>query len=358
MSRTRVLVIDDSAYNRRVLRRMLESEPAIDVLDAARDGEDGLKKALDLAPDVITLDLEMPKMDGFTFLRLLMSRRPTPVIVVSGRVDDQNTFLAMELGAVDFVAKPQNQISPELYDIAGDLVRKVLAARSVSLDRLSALAQRKAPAIRIEPRPAATPARRDGTVVVVGSSTGGPTALQTLLSGFPESCPVPFLISQHMPPGFTKAFAERLNKTCALKVTEAAQNQELKAGHVLITPGGYHARLAGPRESARIRLERAVGGDMYVPSVDRLFESAAEVFGPATVGVLLTGMGDDGKKGSLAIKGKGGQAVAESEDTAVVFGMPREADRAGAIDLLAPIERLATEIMARCKASPTSFGRA
>ncbi|MBI2891568.1 MAG: chemotaxis response regulator protein-glutamate methylesterase [Nitrospirae bacterium] len=349
--KTRVLVIDDSAYNRRALRRMLEEEAAIEVVDTARDGEEGLKKALDLAPDVITLDLEMPKMDGFTFLRILMSRRPTPVIVVSGRAEDQNTFLAMELGAVDFVAKPQNQISPELYAIRSDLVDKIMAARSVSIDRLARLPQRPAPA---PPPQAVSPAeRKAGRLVVVGCSTGGPTALPILLAGFPPDFGVPVVVAQHMPPGFTRSFAERMNKTCPLTVREAEHAEEPKPGHVLIAPGGFHMRLKGSREDARIHLERGVRGDRYVPSVDALCASAAELFGPETVGVILTGMGDDGREGVKIIKQHGGCTMAESQETAVIYGMPREAMRTGAVDVQAPVYRLAEQIVARCQSAQT-----
>ncbi|MBI2058997.1 MAG: chemotaxis response regulator protein-glutamate methylesterase [Nitrospirae bacterium] len=348
-ARVKVLIIDDSAYNRRVLRRMLESEPSIEVVESARDGEEGLKKALDLSPDVVTLDLEMPKMDGFTFLRILMNRRPTPVIVVSGKADSQTTFLAMELGAIDFVAKPQNQISPDLYGIHSELVKKILGARMVSMDKVCRLTRREVPRSAEAVAPLSTGARREGRIVVVGASTGGPTALQTVLSRLPGDLPAPVLVAQHMPAGFTKAFAERVNKVCTLEVRETENLVLPRAGQVLITPGGFHARVSGTRERPFVKLERTGPGDRYVPSVDRLFQSAAEVFGAEAVGVVLTGMGDDGRHGVMEIRRLGGQTLAESEETAVIFGMPREAIQSGAIDAQAPVERLAGEIVVRCR---------
>jgi two-component system chemotaxis response regulator CheB len=341
--KTRVLVIDDSAYNRRALRRMLEEEAAIEVVDTARDGEEGLKKALDLAPDVITLDLEMPKMDGFTFLRILMSRRPTPVIVVSGRAEDQNTFLAMELGAVDFVAKPQNQISPELYAIRSDLVEKIMAARSVSIDRLARLPQRPAP---VPPPHVASPAERTtGRLVVVGCSTGGPTALPILLAGLPPDFGVPVVVAQHMPPGFTRAFAERLNRVCDVEISEAKDGDPLKIGTALVAPGGKHLLLRrdGAQLFAEVREGPKVSG--HCPSVDVLFRTVARAMGANAVGVILTGMGADGASGLLEMHKAGATTFAQDEESCVVYGMPKAALDLGGVDETVHLWRMAGRVM-------------
>ena len=217
----RVLVIDDSAYNRRTIIKMLEAMTGVEVVAYACDGEEGLRKALDLKPDLITLDLEMPRMDGFTFLRIIMQNRPTPVIVVSARSDDQNVFKALEFGAVEFVAKPTARISPDLFNIREDLERKVRAIAGADMNKVLKQRRTAEPRARRIAPPTARPDRSGISQVVIGSSTGGPPALQTIFSAIRQRLEVGFAISQHMPPGFTRAFAERLNRFSALEVREA-----------------------------------------------------------------------------------------------------------------------------------------
>lgn len=348
----KVLVVDDSAYNRRTIIKMLESIPNVEVVGYACDGEEALRKVFDLKPDLITLDLEMPRMDGFTFLRIVMRGRPTPVIVVSARSEDENVFRALEFGAVEFVAKPSARISPELFDIRDDLVRKV---REIAHTDMSKVLQRSAlvdtpPLKQLQPA-IATAAGKLGSAtlqVVIGASTGGPPALQTIFSAIRHPLPVGFAIAQHMPPGFTKAFAERMNKFSALTIREAADGDLMAPATVLVAPGGKNLQLERRGADVVARIVQPQSEQRYIPSVDALFKSAAEVFGHNTVGVVLTGMGNDGAQGVASIKQAGGRVIAESEESSVVFGMPNEAIATGCVDKVVPLSLVCGEIMRAC----------
>lgn len=346
----RVLVVDDSAFNRRTIIKMLEAVPGIEVVGYACDGEEGLRKVFDLKPDLITLDLEMPRMDGFTFLRIVMAGRPTPIIVISARSEDENVFRALEFGAIDFVAKPSARISPELFNIREDLVRKVLSGGRADMRKVL---QRNRQVESPVPLPAVkgiTPAAALGdrpptALVVIGASTGGPPALQTIFSAIREPLPVAFAIAQHMPPGFTRAFAERLNKYSALTISEAVDGDLLLPGRVVVAPGGKNLLFDRNAQDVRIRVVNPPAEQRYVPSVDVLFSSAAHVFADKTVAVVLTGMGNDGQQGVKAIKKAGGTVLAEAEETSVVFGMPREAIASGCVDKIVPLPRICGEII-------------
>lgn len=338
----RVLVIDDSAYSRRTITRMLETSPLVEVVGWARDGEEALRKALQLRPDLVTLDLEMPRMDGFTFLRLLMAKRPTPVLVVSGRSGDDDVFKALELGAVDFVAKPTLRAAPELATIQEELIRKVHATRQLRMDKLRE---------RISQAPAPVRTRgpaRGGRlrVVAIGSSTGGPAALMQIFGAFHEAPPFAFVVSQHMPEGFTRGFAERLDRLTPVTAREAEGGEALQSGNVLLAPGGHHLEFETRGGSAVARLVPRGPEDKYAPSVDRMFESAAKHFGQDLLAVVLTGMGDDGRRGVRAVREAGGAVIAESEETAVIFGMPQQAIRTGAVDAVLPLREIAPAIQA------------
>ncbi len=330
----RVLVVDDSAFSRTTITQILESSPLIQVVGTARDGEEALKKAVALTPDLITLDLEMPRMDGFTFLRLVISHRPTPVIVISSLSGDQDVFKALELGAVDFVAKPAARPGPELEGIAQSLLSKVHAVRQLRMDKLIDRQTLQGATPDSDLQPAVSAKHR---AVAVGASTGGPSALLQLFASFakPLSCPV--LIAQHMPEGFTRGFAERLNRLTVFSAREAQGGEELYAGEILVAPGGQHLELEIVSGRVLTRVVPQVRLDRFAPSVDRLFKSAAKHFGSRALGVILTGMGDDGRRGALAIKEAGGGVIAESEETAVIFGMPQRAIRAGAVDSILPL---------------------
>jgi two-component system chemotaxis response regulator CheB len=339
----RALVIDDSAFSRQAITRMLQTSPLVEVVGSARDGEEALRKTFDLQPDLITVDLEMPKMDGFTFLRIVMAKRPTPVIVISGRNGEDDVFKALELGAVDFIAKPTPHATPILSSICQELIRKVHAIRELRIDKVQD---------RIRATPRLVTRHEVGAaphVVAIGSSTGGPAALMQIFGAFTSAPPCAFLIAQHMPKGFTRGFAERLDRLTALRATEASGGESPTPGTILLAPGGRHLEI----ESVAGRLVTRVvanGGERYTPSVDRLFESAAKAYGAELVGVVLTGMGDDGRRGAQAIRASGGRVIAESEETAVIFGMPQQVIRSGAADLVLPVDEIARAIQRGVKA--------
>ena len=312
----RVLVIDDSAYNRRTIIKILNAISGVEVVDYACDGEEGLRKVFDLKPDLITLDLEMPKIDGFSFLRILMANCPTPTVVVSSKSGDQDVFKALELGAVEFVAKPSARVSPELLAIEEDLAAKVTAIARTDMKKIlqrTGLEDRGGAGWQKSPSQGCPTGGQGGVhVVVIGASTGGPPALQAIFGTLPQSLPVAFAVAQHMPPGFTKAFAERLDRNSALEIIEAVSGDRLVPGMVLIAPGGKNLLLKRRGEDVIALVEDPEAGQRNIPSVDVLFRSAAEVFGAAALAVVLTGMGNDGARGTEAIKAKGGQTMAES----------------------------------------------
>ncbi len=350
MNRTvRVLVIDDSAYNRRTIIKMLEAIPQVKVIAYAGNGEEGLRKVIDLKPDLITLDLEMPRMDGFTFLRIIMQSRPTPVIIVSARAEDENVFRALELGAVEFVAKPTARISPELFNIQDDLQRKVREVARMDMKKVVTRAiSNGTPAVKPPPRAWPATGQRSCTQVLIGSSTGGPPALQAIFSAIRESVPIGFAISQHMPPGFTRAFADRLNKFTAIEVREAESGDRMLPGVALVAPGGKNLLFRRRGEEVMAQVVDPAPGQRYVPSVDAMFISGSEVFGEKVLGVVLTGMGNDGARGLIGIKERGGGVLAEAEETSVVFGMPKEAIATGKVDKVVPLPLISREILRRC----------
>ena len=309
-ARIRVLVIDDSAFSRQTITRMLESSPLVEVVGVARDGEEALHKTLQLKPDLITLDLEMPRMDGFTFLRLVMTRHATPVIVISARAGQEEMFRALELGAVDFIAKPSPVGSPDLELIQQEFIRKVHAVRQLRIDRVrDRLAA--APALAA---PGAVPTQSLPRAVAIGSSTGGPAAIMHILGSFAEAPPCTFLIAQHMPEGFTRSFAQRIDRLTPFRGLEAQGGEELEDGSVLVAPGGGHLELESRDGRVITRVIPRGPSDRYTPSVDRMFEAAAKHFGSKLLAVVLTGMGDDGRRGVSVVKENGGRVVAESED--------------------------------------------
>jgi len=349
----RVLVIDDSAYSRQTITRMLKRSPLVEVVGLARDGEEALRKTFELEPDLITLDLEMPRMDGFTFLRLVMSNRPTAVMVISGRAGEQDVFRALDLGAVDFIAKPTPRAAPELATIEEELIRKVHATRDLRIDKVRE---------RIDAAPRLIARRRVGAtsgpkVVAVGSSTGGPSALMQTLGAFSEAPDCAFLVAQHMPKGFTRGFAERLDRLTPFDVREARGGEVPVAGSVLLAPGGRHLELESRAGGAVARVVDPSPRDKYIPSADRLFESAAKHYGQDLLAIVLTGMGDDGCMGIRRVKECGGLVIAESEETAVIFGMPQQAIRTGCVDRVLPLGEIPTAIQSGSFASERTWGR-
>jgi len=330
---------------------MLAGSSSIDVVGTAPDGEQGLKKALELKPDIITLDLEMPVMDGFTFLRLLMVRMPTPVIVISGRNDEANVFKALELGAVDFLSKPTNRISKELLNIENELISKVMALSDLEMDNITKRMGRHDDGVAMARKPDVDHQKKGSArfeIMAIGSSTGGPPALQSLFTALPPDFPLSIVVSQHMPPGFTQAFAERLNRLLPFHVKEAKNDDRVSGGQILIAPGGHHLTFRKDKDEIKAVIGPRDSKDMYAPSVDRMFTSVAEAFQEKAIGVILTGMGNDGTKGLRDIKKSKGYVIAESQETAIVYGMPREAVNSGVVDKILPLNEISNQVCRLC----------
>ncbi|RMG74852.1 MAG: chemotaxis response regulator protein-glutamate methylesterase [Nitrospirae bacterium] len=342
MKKTRVLVVDDSAFSRQTLRRMLDERADIEVTAVAFDGLDAIVKTLKYQPDMITLDLMMPNMDGFSFLRWLSTHRPIPVIVVSSLGDEKTLFRALEMGAMDFIVKPTNRASDKLNRIKEDLYKKIDSIKTASTLNL----KRNIEHLKLA-RPAEKLTRRKKIfdAVLIGSSTGGPQAIQFILKNLPASFNLPILVSQHMPAGFTKTFAERLNSLVPFKVKEAEEAEPVLPGHVYISPGGRHMSLKRSGSSITIGLLPPSDDDKYTPSVDKLFESASEIYKNRAIGVILTGMGNDGLQGAKKLSDRGGYIIAESEESAVVFGMPREVIKAGLAKEIVKLEDIPSRII-------------
>jgi two-component system chemotaxis response regulator CheB len=343
----RALVIDDSAYNRVTLARMLESSQDIRVVATAVNGEDGIKQVMKHRPDVITLDLEMPIMDGFAFLRWLMANLPTPVIAVSSRSSDRSVFKALELGALDFIAKPGGRVSPRLEEIQKDLVAKVLQIAGVPLDNLRRrVAEEEAPPAPLPP-PVAEPCAAGIELVAIGCSTGGPPALQQLFQSM-QLLRVPIVVVQHMPPTFTRLFAERVNKLTKYTVKEASDGEMLEGGVVYVAPGGMQTEVRRVAEGLQARVLPPSPADLYAPSVDRLFDSASRSCAERLVAVIMTGMGDDGAESIVGVRQRGGRTIAESAETAIIFGMPNEAIKTGAVEQVLALGEIPRAIERLC----------
>ena len=343
--RLRILVVDDSAYNRRNISDMLAAHPDCEVVGRAGDGEEALRQVAALEPDVITLDLEMPRMDGFTFLRILMAKHPLPVIVVSSYRQKENIFKALELGAVDFVAKPNQQVSPEADGLRKEILEKVLMVRTAKAGKTRQPAPReRAPDAPPKPALPNTPPRH---LVGIASSTGGPSAILEIVARLPERSVAAVLIAQHMPDKFTRTFAERLDRRSAFRFSEGQDGDRVLARTGFVCPGRQCMELLlGSTGEYRLRTGVPGSGDRYVPSADRLLRSLALAAGPRAVAVILTGMGDDGTAGARAVRDAGGTVIAESEETAVVNGMPGSVVREGLASHILPLPQIAAMIAA------------
>jgi two-component system chemotaxis response regulator CheB len=351
MSTVRVVVVDDSAFSRRTITKMLEGIKDIEVVGFATNGEEGIQKVAALKPDLVTLDLEMPKMDGFTLLRILTTRFSVPVIVISALSGADKVFKALELGALDFVAKPSSNASTDLLLIREDLQQKVLQIvkhKPKDIRRFSPqvpVEERVSTPVQRSERPAPGTQQTPIDMVAIGSSTGGPPALQSIFSSFECAYPFAVVVAQHMPAGFTRAFAERLNRSSPFEIKEAEDGDLVLPGRILIAPGGKNMvfEVCGGQVTARIVAPTAA--DRYIPSVDVMLESCAGIYRKRLIAVILTGMGNDGSKGVRSVHGQGGYLIAESDETAVVYGMPREAVATGLVDRVVPLHRVAREIL-------------
>lgn len=345
MRKVRILVVDDSAYSRRTISRMLEKAEDIEVVGYAANGEEGIQKVIALKPDLVTVDLEMPKMDGFTLLRILTSRFSVPVIVVSALSGADKVFKALELGALDFVAKPVGMSPAELQITQHDLHNKVLQVFNLALHDVQPAPDVEAAMQDHGKTPGLLAGQFPFDIVAIGASTGGPPALQKIFSSFEKKFPFAIVVSQHMPPGFTSAFAERLDKSSVFDVREAQDGDIVKPGRILIAPGGKNMifEICGGRVVTRI--VQPSYSDRFIPSVDVMFESCASIYHKRMIAVILTGMGSDGSRGLKRVKEQGGYIISEAENTAVVYGMPREAVATGLVDRVVPLDDVATEIL-------------
>ncbi|MFD2647619.1 chemotaxis response regulator protein-glutamate methylesterase [Devosia albogilva] len=332
----KVLVVDDSALIREVLSRMLSRDGDIVVVGTATDPIDAREKIKALDPDVVTLDIEMPNMNGLAFLEKLMRLRPTPVVMVSTltKKGASETLLALELGAVDFVAKPSAEFEGGIEAFGAGLRDKIRAAAKSDV-RGRAIGRADAPRMSIK-----TAAAPNGALIALGASTGGVEAIRTVLAELPADCP-PVVIAQHMPAGFTNRFAARLDELCALTVVEAADRMPLVAGHAYVARGDYHLRVERSSGQLKARLAQDDLASGHRPSVDVLFESVARTVGPLAVGAILTGMGRDGARGLKLMRDAGAYTVGQNQATALVYGMPRVAFEEGAVVEQAPLEAIA-----------------
>lgn len=337
----RVLVVDDSAFARKVIREVLSRDPGIEVVGIARDGLEALEKIAELRPDVITLDLVMPDLDGLGLLRSLPKESPPKVVVVS--VSGSDTDLAIEAlqnGAVDLVTKPTPLPTDRLYDLSNELIVKVKTA-SLASPRMGGRSEPVASAPLFKagalPKTMSAPAK----LVVIGTSTGGPQALTQLFKSLPPGIQVPLAIALHIPAGYTAPLAARLSLLGEVKVDEARDGMELKPGRAVIAPGGMHLRIRSSAGRLYAVVSREPIDHLYHPSVDELFASAASQVGAGALGVILTGMGDDGLRGSRAIRAAGGHVLAESASSCVVYGMPRSVIEDGMASAEAPLQNIA-----------------
>jgi two-component system, chemotaxis family, protein-glutamate methylesterase/glutaminase len=338
----RVLVVDDSAYVRKIFKQMLSRSPFIEVVGAARDGQEALGMVEQLQPDVVVCDLIMPVMDGVEFVRQQMGRRALPIVIVSiANEGSEMVLTALDLGAVDFVQKPTALATEKIFEVSDELIGKVKAAASVRMAPLKTALARQYPA---DSPPVSQAKRVD--VVVLGISTGGPQALKYLIPQLPPDLSVPVLMVMHMPVGYTEMYAQKLNEIARLKVSEAREAELVEAGSVLLAPAGRHLTLRRQPDGEIITHLSARPFDTpHRPSVDVLFQSAAETFGSRTLGVVMTGMGSDGKQGAAWIKSQGGLIFTEAEESCVVYGMSWSVVEAGLSDQSVALDKMAEAIL-------------
>jgi two-component system chemotaxis response regulator CheB len=344
----RILIVDDSAFMRNALGKMLSADPEIAIVGTARDGVEALEKVAQLKPDLVTMDIEMPRMDGIEALRRIMATSPLPVIMVSSLTVDgaRATLDALDLGAADFLPKNLSELSVNIVQI-----------REALLEKVKLIARRRISPAAKGPRPTPAPPwptevrqeyRRDRrtSIVAIGTSTGGPKALQEIIPKLPKDLPVPVLVVQHMPPTFTGPFADRLNDLSQIVVKEAEEGEAVRNGVVLIAPGRGHLSVRRERQGACVvTIDENRPDLIYRPSADVMLSSVAEVYPGRALGVILTGMGNDGEKGMRAIKATGGRTLAQNEETCVVYGMSRAAIEAKAADKVVSIYEVAGEIL-------------
>jgi len=377
--RIRVVVVDDSALVRSILKTVIDAQPDMQCVGVAQDPYVARETIRELNPDVITLDVEMPRMDGLDFLEKLMRLRPMPVVMVSTLTERgaETTLRALELGAIDFVAKPRLGVAQGLQEMATEIAEKIRIAARARVSRRTAAAVPAAGVLAgssvssgVQNRAVATAGLGGGStsapgagaktmpttysrvstekIIAVGSSTGGTEALREVLSVMPADCPA-VMVTQHMPPGFTRSFAERLNGLCRMRVKEAEDNERVLPGHAYIAPGGRQMRVRRSGANYMVQIDDGPPVNRHKPSVDVLFRSVAEQVGKNAIGVMLTGMGRDGADAMRVMRDAGAWNLAQDEASCVVYGMPREAVAAGAVDEILPLGRIAEHILAHLR---------
>jgi two-component system chemotaxis response regulator CheB len=347
--KARVLIVDDSAFMRKALRRMIEGDDAFEVVGVAQDGSEGVRMAAELKPDIVTLDVKMPVMDGLVALERILADRPVPVLMLSSVTSEgaETTLRALELGALDFIDKSTVSSSMDIVSIAPVLLSKLKLLASITQDKISL---NRAPVIEPQvaqhPAAARAPVEINFDLVVIGASTGGPSCIQALLTSLPKNYPLPVVVVQHMPVGFTRSLAERLNSICAVEVIEGRDGDEVRPGRVVIAPAGHHL-LVRRREGGGLYCALATEpvNALHRPSVDVLFASTVKAVGNRALGVLLTGMGKDGARGLLAMRQAGCETIAQDEKSSVVWGMPRAAVELGAAQAVLPLSAIRFRIL-------------
>jgi len=342
-NKIRVLVVEDSFLMRKIISDIINSDPGLEVVDKARDGKEALEKILALSPDVVTLDVNLPLLDGISVLEEIMRQKPTRVIMLSAytRAGTSTTIRALELGALDFIAKPSGEVSLDLPKLKDEIISKIKLASTVDLNKsLSLLEHRRLTLARRAEKPLALK-----KLVIIGASTGGPKAILEIMQDIPPSIPAAFLIIQHMPKGFTLSFAERLSWQSGIKTKEAEEGDIILAGKAFVAPAGYHMVLEKQNNQLKVNLSEESLVHFVRPSIDVTIFSAVEMFGKDVIAVILTGMGKDGLEGTRNIKQKGGLVIIQDEETSVVWGMPKVIYEAGLADKVLPISKIADAII-------------
>lgn len=346
----RVLIVDDSAFMRVSIARHLERDPAIQVVGSARDGIEALERIAQLRPDVLTLDVEMPRMDGITALQRIMAECPTPVVMLSSRTQQgaRTTIQALMRGAIDFVPKPDGL--RDAQTVMAELIDKIKAAAGAR----PLAPPLRAPMVSAGGKAAPQALQSGDPVIIIGASTGGPHALEQVFANLPAQLPAAIVVIQHMPAGFTQSLAQRLNDTHPFSIREATDGDQLARGLALLAPGDAHLRFS---RHGRVALDGGPRRNHVRPSIDVAMESAVEQYGSRVIGVVLTGMGMDGTAGARCIKAAGGNVIAEHESTSIVYGMPRSVIEAGLADLVAPLPDLAAAIVRMAGNGRAGHGR-
>lgn len=340
---TRVLVVDDSGFFRRRVIEILEADKHLEVIGSAANGVEAIQKTAELRPDVITMDIEMPVMDGITAVREIMAKTPTPILMFSSLSTDgaQATLDALDAGALDYLPKKFEDISNDREEARRMLCARVRLIGARGLHKVVSPPRQAAPVAKPVARPVAVPAKGDYRLVAIGTSTGGPVALQNILTQLPASFPLPIILIQHMPGSFTPAFARRLDNLCKISVREAADGDELKPGVALLAPGGMQMQVENRGNRVVVRIVEADASQTYKPSVDLTFSSAARAMPGKVLAVVLTGMGADGREGARDLKNTGATVWSQDEQSCVVYGMPAAIAEAGLSDAVVPLADIA-----------------